>query len=240
LSYDDTFLSAMPDQWLKDGEKDSNVQLTANSFRINMLGKNVENPLGESFTYSKSFKTKQLGEQSQSKDVNFIATACYEYHTKKGIPICIDTVPFSKSKKACETKPITLSSQGGPLVITKVEPKIIPQGNSFQLEVYVYKKSQTDIACGEKFPAATEKFWNILEENDVNLMLSTETGSDQFKCDSFPIKVSEKEDASIRCVYNNLISATSPYTTTLFVDLSYGYTQSASTKMKILSRNYVK
>jgi len=245
LSYDDTFLKILQDTWLRDGIVMPGGG-SGNFFPLNIKGKSIDNPDGETFTYSKNFKTMELGEQRQSKEVNLMATACYDYHTQKGVPICIDTMPFAKIKKACETKPVAMQDQGAPLAITRVEPKLIQQGNEYTLEVYlylknkgnglVYKSGRTETACGDDFPSlSNEKFFNILEEPDVSLKLSTDNSPNQFKCGIFPLRLSDKE-SYLRCVYNSKISQTAPYMTTLFVDISYGYTQSTSKTTKIIRR----
>lgn len=244
VSYDDTYLKILNTPWVKYNQQLSDA---GNSFRISIFGKSIYNPVGDSFVYSKQFKTKNLTGESQAHDASFIATACYNYETKKGIPICIDPKQFEKTKKACEMKPITMSSQGAPLVITKVEPKVFQQGGSYEFEVVInlknkgngqiYKTGYTDVVCGGDFPATKDnKILNVIEESDVVLRLSTEETIDQFKCGPFPIMLYGDQESSLRCVYNKPITNPEAFSTLLFIDIGYGYTHSIAAKTKILRK----
>jgi len=245
VSYDDTYLKMLSSPWVKYNQPLSDV---GNSFRMSLLGKSVNNPEGDSFVYSKKFKTKNLSGESQSHDASFIATACYDYETKKGVPICIDPKQFEKTQKACQMKPITMSSQGAPLVVTKVEPKIFQQGNSYEFEVsislqnkgkgQIYKKGFTDIVCGGDFPeySARDKILNVIEEKDVDLRLSTDETVGQFKCSPFPIMLYTDQESSLRCVYTKPITNPEAFSTLLFVDIGYGYTHSIAAKTKIMRK----
>ena len=52
-----------------------------------------------------------------------LATACYKYETAATASVCIDPNPYStvKEKKVCQVHDITLSSQGAPVAVTKIE-----------------------------------------------------------------------------------------------------------------------
>src|SRR3989338_6691109 len=51
-----------------------------------------------------------------------LATACYPYATKAGPNVCIDPIPFDdKQKKVCSIGSHTLSSQGAPIAVTKMD-----------------------------------------------------------------------------------------------------------------------
>jgi len=236
LSYEGAFLENINEPWQK-----YNVPISSagDFFTFDLEGKSINNPQGETQVYSKNFEAKSIGENRQSIDVSFTAYACYDYETKKSIPICIDPIKYQETSKPCQIQALTLDSQGGPLAITKVEPELVSKGNGYELSVKIYlqnkgkgllyKKGGTDEACKGKAK------WNILEEGDFDLRLGSDE-QNNFKCSPFPIDISEK-DSFIKCIYNPTITETQPYTTTLFVDITYGYkSQGISAQTTILRK----
>jgi len=238
LSYDDAFLENLNEPWTRN---DMPTSTTSNSFPLSIEGKSINNPEGETQVYSKNFRAKLIGENRQSIDASFIATACYDYQTKKGIQICIDPVPFQKTNKPCEMKAITLESQGAPVAITKVEPKLIPKGNGYELTVdihfqnkgkgQIFEKDKIDVACGGTTP---KQFFGFLKETALNLRLGSDE-QNNFICSPNFIDLSEK-DNFFRCTYKTIITETQPYATMLFLQIDYGYTYSVSTTTKVLKK----
>jgi len=232
LEYD-SFLQNVQSNWLKYNAPTAD---TSDSFRLNIKGKSTDLPDGDQQVYSKTFQAKTIPEFRESHDASIIAKACYEYSTKKGVTICIDTMPFLKTKKPCETNPVTMDSQGAPLVITKVEPKITPVApGKFSLDVkiylqnkgkgQIYKKGESDIACS----GPGSPHWNTID--NVELRLGADESSNQFDC-NLPIVLTGKDDF-FECSYNQELKEEQPYSTTLFVGIDYGYTHSISAQTKI-------
>ncbi len=247
VSYDDTFLSILDDPWT-----DQSYQLplgAGNAFKFSLKGKAVDNPDGDVTVYSKNFKTLDLFGQTQSQEVKFVVSACYDYHTSKGVTICLDPDPLKKTTKPCQMQSVSMASEGAPLVITRVEPKLIKQSSGYELDVLVYvqnngkgqiyQRGKAAAACGGSFSGLGKDFWGNLNEGDVKMSLSTEGTGQDFDCGPFPITISAKE-SSFRCVYKSPITLTQPYATLLFIDLGYGYTSAISTKMIISRRVPIK
>ncbi len=67
----------------------------------------------------------------------FLATLCYEYKTIAGPSVCIDPDPYPtiKQKKVCEVKDTTLTSQGAPIAVTKIEEKALSEKTQFMITV---------------------------------------------------------------------------------------------------------
>lgn len=70
-------------------------------------------------------------------DLVLLATACYEYETIAGPSVCIDPDPYStvKEKKICEVNDLTLSNQGAPVAVTKVEEEAFDQKTQFKITI---------------------------------------------------------------------------------------------------------
>jgi hypothetical protein len=252
VNYDSTFLDLTDEPWVDMNQLGTQQLVKGNTIKLtpasNLAGKSLDNPEGSSTIYSKNFKTKSLFGQVKSQEVNFIVTACYDYKTSKGIPICLDPEPLKKTQKPCVMGAVTMQGQGAPLVITKVEPKLVKKADKkYELEVLVYfqnkgrgqiyKKGMSDTACGSGGFSDEKNFWNTINEETVQMSLSTEAGN-QFECGPFPIRLSEKE-SFFRCVYKSSITQTQPYSTILFIDMSYGYMQSISQKMIVSRRTRI-
>ena len=67
----------------------------------------------------------------------FLATLCYQYKTIAGPSVCIDPDPYPtiKQKKVCEVNDITLTSQGAPIAVTKIEEKALSEKTQFMITV---------------------------------------------------------------------------------------------------------
>src|SRR3989338_2958229 len=63
-------------------------------------------------------------------------TSCYKYQTNANPSVCIDPNPYSDTtKKICTIQPITLSSQGAPIAVTRIEEDIISNKIYFRITV---------------------------------------------------------------------------------------------------------
>lgn len=73
---------------------------------------------------------------AESYNFNLLATACYNYETKAGPSVCIDPRPYETGvEKACAVGPISLSSQGAPIAITKIEEEVLAEEIQFRITI---------------------------------------------------------------------------------------------------------
>jgi len=65
------------------------------------------------------------------------ATACYVYETIAGPPVCIDPNPYStvKEKKVCEVQPVTLTNQGAPVAVTRIDEEALSGRTQFKITI---------------------------------------------------------------------------------------------------------
>ena len=86
-------------------------------------GKSAANPQGGSGIqeFHGTISSKSLREGKYKATV--LANVCYHYSTIANPAVCIEKNPFefSNQKKACTSQDITLSGQGAPIAITKIE-----------------------------------------------------------------------------------------------------------------------
>ena len=77
-------------------------------------------------------------------------------------------------------------------------------------------------------------FWNVLNADSFDIRLGADN-SGLFECNPLPLELTGKENP-IKCVYKTPIKGEQAYTTTLLVDLKYGYSHSTSAKTTIFKR----
>ncbi len=100
---------------------------------FSLEGRSIFNYQGGIMVLSYPAKAKSAGTMSEKHNVQFVATACYEYTTKWTQEVCIDT-DINKMNifpGACEATEISLSGQGAPLAITSIESTMLPTGKGY-------------------------------------------------------------------------------------------------------------
>lgn len=245
LSYEDFLIENTEKSWLLYNTADSSLG-TGNAMNLEVKGRTLETPDGEEKVFSKTLKTKQVEKLKEMSDASISATACYDYKTVKGVPICVDPLKFQKIDKPCEMKTVSLSSQGGPLAITKVVPRLVnTEGKQeFEVDIYfqdkgkgtIFQKGKAAIACGRGTQSTS--LLKVINEQDVTVRFGSESGK-TFKCSPFPLELTGKDDF-IKCLYMGSITEDQAYSTLLYVEFNYGYMHGINTDMKIIRRNALK
>ena len=95
---------------------------------VRVRGRSLGNPSGDTEYLDLKLRAKDLNIQQESQRTALTALACYEYESSLQEEICIETDSPEDfiTEKACETKDISSSGQGGPLVIDQVEVDMRP------------------------------------------------------------------------------------------------------------------
>lgn len=192
----------------------------------------------------------------------FLATLCYEYKTIAGPSVCIDPDPYPtvKQKKVCEVKDITLTSQGAPIAVTKIEEKALSEKTQFMITIknvgggdVLRIRSEAQQAQGAsqaQQPGSTiekcDPFGSskITKEDISKVYVEGITLGDKFlqcwpfaesnaKSDKGHIRMQNGE-GSVICELmkenNAYPGGTTAYTTPLRIELSYAYKTTAETK----------
>ena len=163
--------------------------------------------------------------------VTLLLTNCYGYVTYASPLMCIDPRPMSEQTKVCRAKTITMSSQGAPVAVTKVEQENTAKKAIFT--IYVKNVGGGEIInwgqlerCSPYFPGDLQsKHKNVLQAFNVRIedtLLECNANGGIFRLD-------ENGEGSIMCTYEleytNLQTA---YTTPLIVEFWYGYQETES------------
>ena len=219
---------------------------------FDLKGKTIEHPKGEQEVITFTSNTKDLSirdPQSEYHDSIISITSCYKYQTKIIETVCIDTdvYGFKQREKSCEVKPITLSSQGAPVAVTKIEGEMIPSKDDpsiikpkFVITVKnigngeVIKENKVEDACSSK--AITYEEWSNI---NIKAYISTIEEENKLDCDVInegtdgTIILKKKEDA-IRCSYEKGFNEEKGvFSSPLYIILDYGYTNTMSREVRV-------
>ena len=155
---------------------------------ISLEGKSIFNYEGGTTVISYPAKAKTAGSLSEKHLVEVVATACYEYTTVWNQEICIDTDinKMNTFPGACEATDVSLSGQGAPLAITKIETKMLPTGTGYikpMFRIYVENSGNGKIINKEKIEHACTA--TGLSNKDYNMVFlkSFMLSSEQFLYD---------------------------------------------------------
>lgn len=103
-------------------------------------GKSLVNPKGESDVAVFKGKIKLENLKVEKYESAFLATMCYHYTTIAGPSVCIDPDPYAgqtsaPQKKVCQIAPITLSSQGAPVAIVRIDEQPFATRTEFLITI---------------------------------------------------------------------------------------------------------
>ena len=180
-----------------------------------------------------------------------LATVCFDYITIAGPSVCIDPDPYAtiKQKKVCEASSISLTSQGAPVAVVKVDTEAFAAKTQFKITIKnvgngeVLKGRAEGEGMIEKCnPFGTSK----LAREDINKVFLEEIKLGNIDLQCWPFADEEVKgstgyirllngEGSIICeiVEDNYASKNSAYTSPLRIKLSYGYKTTAERKLSI-------
>ncbi|MBS3103012.1 hypothetical protein J4458_06245 [Candidatus Woesearchaeota archaeon] len=225
------------------GEENPKISLSLKSLE----GKNILNPEGgyDSAEFVGSLDISNL--KIDRYKPSFLVTACYNYVTRATPTVCIDPNPFSltKEKKICDVKAVSLTNQGAPVAVTRIEEEILR--NSFNFKIYFKNVGGGDVIAVDKLnrcaPApSSEK----LDRKDIDLVkiVDVKLSDESIKDSCKPVAEVDGSRDYAR-LFNNegFIVCSAPkreeiktaFTTPLSVELLYGYRNSISKTVEIIN-----
>jgi hypothetical protein len=227
------------------------MEALGSSQNYDLDGKSLYSPNGAFLTQDIKVHAKNIDTMSERHKSTIIATACYKYAAETVQNVCIDAdvLQIRPTKKVCETKDITLTSQGGPIVITKIEQRTIPKGDNKIEEEFTIniankgKGTPADMyaintACGSKDPTLRPNYWNLVHLSKLKMSsLWVYNGNDvesMIKCRPNPVKL-ENNEGKIVCTTQEF-TPDSSYITQLQVLLEYGYVESKTAVVEIMRK----
>ncbi len=226
-----------------------------------MQGRSVYYPDGTSSHVEFTAKAKKLDLLSVQHTSPVVLTACYDYYTELSQDICIDPDITSTAKKACKAADITLTDQGAPIAITKIETRVMPDGDNVKLDFLIYIKNKGDGQVVNKDMLKEACSAAKLSRNDWNRVTLTEFGfssqdyfykfgatDNKITCSPNPLRLTSGPEGGvdfIRCSIDNakltadqLIKKSTPsFLTQAYIRLDYGYTKSITKDVVIKSTN---
>jgi hypothetical protein len=255
----DTKISTLENQLLV-----INSDITQNLITISpfgeIIGKNVYYPEGTSRHLKFDAKAKKLDLLSVQHTSPIILNSCYNYHTELSPDLCIDPNPNSEFEKVCDVKDITLSSQGAPVAITKVETRILPKNDDVEVQfiIHVENKGNGDVISRYKLKEACSA--SKLRNEDWNEVILSEFGfsnnqyfykynqdegtKNTITCRPNPLRLVDGKD-TIKCTVDNsklnddlkISKSTPSYISQAYMRFDYGYTKSNTQNIIIESTN---
>jgi len=232
-------------QWELGDESVAEPRVDLNEKKDVLEGKSINNPKG-GYDLLEFTGTASLGDIEVDKYTpNFLVTACYEYKTKASPNVCIDPRPFStvNERKVCNIHDVSLTNQGAPVAVTKVESKAL--SNSIQFKIHFKNVGKGEVIAIdelEKCSSAGEK----LEKRHMDFVKieEVEIGGNSIKSDCGQLLNIDSYGDYARLINNqgfivcNLKNykedVDSAYTTPLYVELSYGYRTAISSSVEIV------
>jgi hypothetical protein len=214
------------------------------SKNFNLPGKSEYNLQGDQILEVYNFKGLIFENLSQTHESEIVAVICYDYKTEMREEVCIDPDFFNidtpSNEKVCTVDPKNTGSQGGPVEVSRIEPKFVATGSEIYPSYLIYvnnvgngevlKPGTKDKACDSK--GLGDDSWNIVH-------VEAELGGDKLNCSpkdengNSYVNLIYGEDF-LKCTSNKILeNSNKPYVTLLNVNLTYGYTNSVSKLVKI-------
>lgn len=172
---------------------------------IELKGKSRYNIKGEQIIKRFDTKTKLIDPRSEAHTSAIYATACYRYQTKAVADVCVDTDIYNTKpgEKTCGMKTITLTSQGAPIAVTKIEQGIITkaiEGKDYvfpQFLIYIQNKGNGQVINQTKVKEACSA--SGIKKEDLNrLNMEAMLNDKPLFCEIKPLRLIDEEDY-VRC-----------------------------------------
>lgn len=210
-----------------------------------LRGRSNTYPLGDEAVVLAALEPKQIDPQIMQHDTTIIITACYPYETQTSASICVDTNIFGLKplQKVCTPQTISMGGgQGGPVVISSIEERILPQGDTYvrpQFVLTIENKGDGSVVNKEKVSEACSSAplgstdYNLVHIDEMSFSgLSIENGA--ITCSPSPLRMADNR-GTIKCTVaeGRIPTSQDTYQTELFVKLSYGYTNSISKTVRL-------
>ena len=183
-------------------------------------------------------------------DPIFLATACYYYETTAGASVCMDPNPYStiNEKKVCEVHDVSLSSQGAPIAVTKIEEQAFEKKTQFKITIKnvgngdVLKEAAAQNKCNPSEGPRIDR-----EDIDKVYLHDVKISDKTLICGPFASEPIEGTNGLIRLIngegsivcqvsktdYPQYHKSASSFTTPLVITLTYGYRNTAEKKVQI-------
>jgi len=173
---------------------------------------------------------------------SFLVTACYQYRTRADTNVCIDPEPYAVTteKKVCQIGPVSLSSQGAPITITKIEEEVLR--NSIQFKIYFKNAGKGEVLKKESLAKCGPVGQGVIDRKDIGLIRAKEVrvggmnieGSCKPRDNEGYARLVNNEGFVI-CSMPKEEGGKNVYSSAMFIELEYGYRDSISKTVEIVN-----
>ncbi|MBI3052136.1 hypothetical protein HYY74_06825 [Candidatus Woesearchaeota archaeon] len=203
---------------------------------LGIRGKSVGDSQGE--IAWKDFKVNaRLSDEVDVYRTRILATACYNYETIASTMVCVDPTPFgvTERQKVCTSAPVSLSSQGAPVAVTRIEPSNAAGKIRFTIHVQnvgpglVYQVDHED-GCQPYGPGLKFEELNQIRVESVTIggqPCNVDLGNNE----GF-IKLIDGRK-SFLCTYSIPGGQNAAFNSPIIIRLRYGYRDSVSKDLEI-------
>jgi len=201
---------------------------------INLKGKSIYTPYGEKTLKSFSAETKKISPQIQKDDTKVILNYCYQYSTIATADVCINPNIYSTSalKEVCKPKTISLSNQGAPVAVKRIEQNFFLNGQEViaEFKIYISNVNKGEVMAKDSYSKGCEG--TSLKYEDVGVIdAEVYLSNKKIECTK-QLKMKSSEDNFIICrVPINKEEGT--YLTPMMINLTYGYISKEEIILKI-------
>ena len=218
--------------------------------KVGLEGKSTINPNGGQDIVSFEGEIAYQRLNVEKYEPTLLATLCYYYETTAGPSVCIDPDPYStiKEKKVCQVQSVSLTNQGAPIAITKIDEEALAKKTQFRITIKnvgggdVLKQDAYKTKCDPNPTGESKKI--AREDVDKVYLKGVKVSNIPLICTPFADSDVKGTEGIIRLIngegfitcelyetaYSNKISA---YTTPLLIELGYGYRNTAEKKIII-------
>ena len=209
-------------------------------------GKTVMNDIDDFEIFNIPLIAGELDPLSEVHDTYLTIYTCYGYKGLAYAEVCIDTDPYEveDSEKACNLQEsISLSEgQGGPLVIDRVEPKMLIEGNIIRPQFKIYLQNRgtgTVIQKNSLSQVCSQDSLNVATYNTVSLseieISGRKLSAGQIECVPQALQLRKGQDF-VTCTVkssNGIPRSMLAYESPLKVEIDYGYTSAITKEIRI-------
>lgn len=215
--------------WLS-GHDPNIIRLNWNAVSPGLLeGKSFSNPIG-GYGYLEAPNVNiNLPNAVDTYSAPLKVTTCYSYVTKASAQVCVDSDATNNQDDACTPKTVSISGgQGGPVAITHIETEPSSSGT------VIFTISIQDVGDGTiinegKVNTCTSRM--KASDIDVVSIRSAQLGYEHLSCTpSNPVRLVNGKGV-VFCRKSGLSG--SAYTTTINLELAYGYKSSISKSINV-------
>lgn len=213
---------------------------------FSLSGKTIMNDFDDFEIFNIPLIAGTLDPLSELHETYISTYTCYEYQGLGYADVCIDTDPYevADSDKSCSVQSsISLGEgQGGPVVIEKIEPKMLIQDNIIrpQFKIYIQNRGQgTVIQKGSVSQVCSRDSLNVATYNTLSLTEVEVSGkklsAGQIECVPRYLQLRDEQDF-VTCtviesqgIPRTMLSYSSP----LKIQIDYGYTEAITKEISI-------